>query len=308
MRAGEQGDPGAVVGAAEEAALGQVAEHRRRSSGGAAGRAPRSGRAARPARRSRRPAASPAARRRSCRSRPRPAAAGASGGPRPSSSAISSPTDAAARRSARTAAARRTGRAARRAARPRVGHGALDRGPAPGEHGLGDERLVVLEPLLGARPSAPSVSGRWIQRSASSASQQVLGLAHRRRAAPRARPRRRRARGRSASSRCHGFDPGDRRVDRDQVGHRVGGLVDVVHARLGVGQLPLVAEPLQPADEQADATRGPSPWSRARSAVLCLPVEVGEQQGLVALGPHPHLEAVRRPAGALVLVGATAPS
>ena len=47
--------------------------------GRAAPRAPRSGRAAPPAPRRRRPGASPAARRPSCRNRPRPAAAGASG-------------------------------------------------------------------------------------------------------------------------------------------------------------------------------------------------------------------------------------
>ena len=83
QRPGEQRDPGAALRAAEQAALRRGRRASPRSSGGAAGRAPRSARAAPPGRRRRRPGASRAARRPSCPSRPRPAAAGASGGPAP---------------------------------------------------------------------------------------------------------------------------------------------------------------------------------------------------------------------------------
>ena len=184
--------------------------------------------------------------------------------------------------------------------RSRVGHGALDRRPAPGQHGLGDERLVVLQALLGRHLLGPGV-GAVDPSQGLVGVEQVLGRSH--------------VGGKDlgyvldhlqgqadGGLEVPGVHRGGRRVDRDQLGHGVGGLVDVVHPRLGVGQLPLVAEPLQPADEQPDAAAGHR-FRRAPGGGALLAVEVGEQQGLVALGAHPDLEPVRRPVRALVLVG-----
>ena len=104
------------------------------------------------------PGASPAARPRSCRSRPRPGAAGASGG-----------RGRARRRSRRRPHAgpsvsangsRSSNRSRMPPATPGRGSATVPsmRGPAPGEHGLGDERLVVLEPV--ARPGQLAASCR----------------------------------------------------------------------------------------------------------------------------------------------------
>ena len=87
------------------------------------------------------------------------------GCPCPSSSAISSPTERCPAVSANgSRSSNRSSRPALRAG-SRVGLGALDRGPAPGQHGLGDEGFVVLEPVAGPVTCA-KLSGRWIQRSA----------------------------------------------------------------------------------------------------------------------------------------------
>ena len=74
-----------------------------------------------------------------------------------------------------------------------VGDRGLDRRPTTGEHGLRDEGLVVLEPLLGRDLLAPVVrpvdpAQRLVDLD------EVLGLTHLRGAAPRGRRRRGRAR------------------------------------------------------------------------------------------------------------------
>ncbi len=79
LRPREQHDARAVLGAAQLTGLRERPQHRLDGPGVLRRRAPRSARAVPPVRRRRRPGASPAARRPSCPSRPRPAAAGASG-------------------------------------------------------------------------------------------------------------------------------------------------------------------------------------------------------------------------------------
>ena len=128
---------------------------------------------------------------------------------------------------------------ATRRARAGVGDGGLDRGPATGEHGLRDERLVVLEPLLGRDLLAPVV-GPVDPAQCLVDLDEVLGLTHLRRE--------------QLGDVAHevegepdgvlelpGVHAGHGGVERDQVGHlgEVAAL-PAVHPGGGVGQLPLV--------------------------------------------------------------------
>ena len=184
--------------------------------------------------------------------------------------------------------------------RARVGDGRLDRGAAAGEHRLGDERLVVLQPLLGAdllrpgvRPVDPAerlVGLDQLLRLADGAGEHLRDVLDQVEGEP------------DGVLELPGVDARHGGVERDQVGH-LGDVVTVaaVHPRGGVGQLPLVVEPLQPAAEHTDAALGQLLGRAPVGGALVL-VEVGQQQAAV-LGAHPDLEAVRRAVGAPVLVG-----
>ena len=164
-RAGDQRDPGAASGRRPARRPGPAGRAGRACPGSAARRAPRSGPAAPPARPRRPPGASPAARTPSCRSRPRPAAAGASGARRPgrrrsprrprAGPPVSSYGSRASNAASSPSSRRGRGRAGQAAARclrcTRVE--------------LYGERLVPLQPAPGP-DSASLVAGRWMSRSA----------------------------------------------------------------------------------------------------------------------------------------------
>ena len=148
-RAGDQRDPGAGRVAVQLAGAAQRPEQVGDAAAGAGRPAPRSAPAAPPARRRRPPGASPAAPPASCRSRPRPAAAGASGARAARSAAISSPT-------ARWPSVSSYGRVASNAAsRPASRRRSRSRRPrrravlALHERQLYGERLVPLQPAPG---------------------------------------------------------------------------------------------------------------------------------------------------------------
>ena len=215
-------------------------------------------------RRSRRPGASPAGPRPSCPRRPRPAAAGASGGRAPGRRR-SARRPRAARRSGRTAAARRR--------RPGAG---CARGPAGGPAARPPRRGAGPAPPGGRRPPRtaaarpprrrrPWSSGRWIARRASArprsprSARRLVGQRVRRGPAS------------WSSTTSHGLAhlPGrDRlagRVDRDEgTGEGEHGQRVVVHAVgqqlvLGVRELPLAVEPAELPGEQAPPAHGQLP-------------------------------------------------
>ena len=149
-----------------------------------------------------------------------------------------------------------------------VGDRGLDRRPPPGEHGLRDEGLVVLEPLLGRDLLAPVVrpvdpAQRLVDLD------EVLGLTHLRREQlgdvgdeVEGEPDR--------VLELPGVHAGHGGVERDQVGHlgEVAAL-PAVHPGGGVGQLPLVVEPLQPPAEHAHAAHRRAPGWRATRRCSC---------------------------------------
>ena len=161
-------------GAAEHAAGGEVAEHRGDRAvvllGEHLGRA----RAARPGRRSRRPAASRAARPAVLPEPTSPWSSRFIGCGWARSASISAPTSRWPGGQRRTAAARRTPPAARLAAGARLGAERAQDRAAPGQHQLGDQRLLEPEPALGAGRPAPRSSGAWIQSSAVAGVEQVV--------------------------------------------------------------------------------------------------------------------------------------
>ena len=198
------------------------------------------------------------------------------GWPRPSSSAISSPT-------ATWPSVRANG--SRSSNRSRIPPAAPGRGLATVRSIAARRRASTVWATnassyfsrFSALTFCAQLSGRWIQRSASStgsrsSASRTSGGQHLGRVLDHLE---RQPDGRLEVPRVH---RGGRGVDRDQLGHRRGGLVDVVHPRLGVGQLPLVAEPLEPAHEQPDAALGHR-LRRPPGGRALLPVEVGEQRG-----------------------------
>ena len=159
LAAGEERDPGAVLGPAQHAALGEVAEHR--GDGAVVLRGEHLGRGEQrglPAG-SRRRRASRAARRRSCPSRPRPGAAGASARRGPSPRRCVAPTS-------RWPAVSVNGSRASNASRSppgRAGRGVVDcpdaAAPPLRERHLEDERLLVAQPPPGRLDLGHRVGG-----------------------------------------------------------------------------------------------------------------------------------------------------
>ncbi len=214
----------------------------------------------------------------------------------------------AAPRSARTAAARRTPPAGRRSPPVRAwAPWARQHPAAPGQHQLGDQRLLEPEPPLGAGASRRRSFGSWIRRSAvrtssrSYCSRTAAGTTS----------------GTSSSTvsanvtarwRSQESTPLVRRVDRVELTDRVerelrGVLVLVAEEHdLRVGQLPRAAEACGPCRGRCRAGRP--------AAAACVPLRdalvLGEERHPQRrpVGAHGDLEPVRRPAGAPVLVGA----
>ena len=281
LRAGDQRDPGGLVGAVQLAGPAQRAEQVADAAvvlgGEHLGRGEQRGLAAGVDHLQHRRAA----RRASCPSRPRPAAAGASGAPSPGRAAISSPTATLAVGQRVRQRARRTRPAARRSRGGRGTAGA-GRGPQLALHQgqLHRERLVPLQPLAAPRPAISS-DGR------------AVDLAQRGAAGRSARARPAAAAGigsgggwsmssttRDASGdlpRSAASSVG--RVDRDQ---RAGELLDLVgrprsavveHHVLGVGELALALELADLAGEHAPHRPRPQ-LALAASAWLAKKVSV----------------------------------
>ena len=147
----------------------------------------------------------------------------------------------------------------------------------------------------------PQLSGRWIQRSAWSTS--IRSSASRTCGGSTLRDVVDEVEGEpDGVLELPGVHAGHGGVERDQVGHlgEVAAL-PAVHPGGGVGQLPLVVEPLQPPAEHAHAAHRQLLVGAPLGGVLVL-VEVRQQQAAV-LGADPHLEAVRGAVGTPVLVG-----
>ena len=224
------------------------------------------------------------------------------GWPWPSSAAISSPT-------LRWPSVRANG--SRSSNRSRMPPGApgrglatvrLDRGSATGEHGLRDEGLVVLEPLLGRQTFWPQLSGRWIQRSAWSTSMRSSaartdGGSRSGMSATRSRASRDRA---PRTARC------SRRPRRSRAGSG-----RASRRRRRSAAAPYILESglvscqwlLNHFSRPLNMPTRPRASSPVRQSAVCLAlVEVGQREAAV-LGLDAHLEAVRRPVGPPVLVG-----